>query len=506
MEILNRKKMFLQKALEFTEEIINSQPKENRKKIGQFFTSKETAIFMADMFDLKKISGTVKILDPGAGTGILSAALIGRLNNLKSIDSIHLVCYETDSIVLPSLFNLLEYIKENCKKKFSYEVRNRDYILTQAEEFEANDLISEKFDLVIGNPPYKKILKSNPIAQAMPSIIHGAPNLYFIFTSMALFNLAKGAELVFIIPRSWVSGAYFKKFREYILNNGIIKQIHLFVSRDKVFNKEQVLQETIIIKIQKKNDKAISRYITVSSSNSSKDFENIVSNSIPSSTIISGKENYVFLPTNAEELNTLNLVNRYNKTLPDLGIKMKTGIVVDFRQRTELRKDPAEHVIPLFYSQHIKQGRVNHLSSGKNYDWIVDNNRSLIQSNKDYVFCKRFAAKEEPRRLQCGIYLSEDFSEYEFIGTENKINFIEKIDGTELSKESLFGIFALLNSTLFDNYYRILNGSTQVNSTEVNQIPVPSLSVINKIGNVLLKSNNLSTSFCDKVLKDLAYE
>lgn len=68
--------MFLQKALEFTEEIINSQPKENRKKIGQFFTSKETAIFMADMFDLKKISGTVKILDPGAGTGILSAALL----------------------------------------------------------------------------------------------------------------------------------------------------------------------------------------------------------------------------------------------------------------------------------------------------------------------------------------------------------------------------------------------------------------------------------------------
>ena len=121
-------------------------------------------------------------------------------------------------------------------------------------------------------------------------------------------------------------------------------------------------------------------------------------------------------------------------------------------------------------------------------------------------FCKRFTAKEEPRRLQCGIYLSEEFSEYEFIGTENKINFIEKIDGTELSKESLFGIFALLNSTLFDNYYRILNGSTQVNSTEVNQIPVPSLSVINKIGNVLLKSNNLSTSFFFFFLKDLAYE
>ncbi len=37
--------MFLQKALEFTEDIINSQPKENRKKIGQFFYIKGNRYF-----------------------------------------------------------------------------------------------------------------------------------------------------------------------------------------------------------------------------------------------------------------------------------------------------------------------------------------------------------------------------------------------------------------------------------------------------------------------------
>lgn len=498
--------MFLDVALGYTQDIINSQPKENRKKIGQFFTSKETAVFMANMFDLKNVHDHVRILDPGAGTGILSAALLSRLDKIDSIVAVHLVCYETDPIVIPYLMKLLNFIKENSKNVFSYEIRNEDYILSQSVEFETNNARSEKFDLIVGNPPYKKILKSNPIAQAMPSIIHGAPNLYFIFTAMALFNLAVGAELVFIIPRSWVSGAYFRKFRDYILTNGIIKQIHLFVSRNKVFSQEKVLQETIIVKVQKANISNELKIITISSSNSSKDFGNIVSHNIPSSIIISGKENYVLLPTNEEELRIIKLVNRYKKTLPDLGIKMKTGIVVDFRQRNDLRKGPADHVIPLFYSQHIKQGRVNHISSGKDYDWINDNNRSLIQNNKDYVFCKRFTAKEETRRLQCGIYLCKDFSEYEFIGTENKINFIEKIDGSELSRESLYGIFALLNSTLYDRYYRILNGSTQVNSSEVNQIPVPSLSLINKIGNALLKEGDLSTPFCDKVLKELAYE
>lgn len=59
---------------------------------------------------------------------------------------------------------------------------------------------------------------------------------------MSLFNLKKGREMVYIIPRSWTSGAYFRAFRNYFLQEGKIQQIHLFISRDKVFTEEQVLQ------------------------------------------------------------------------------------------------------------------------------------------------------------------------------------------------------------------------------------------------------------------------
>ena len=96
---------------------------------------------------------------------------------------------------------------------------------------------------------------------------------------------------------------------------------------------------------------------------------------------------------------------------------------------------------------------------------------------------KRFTSKEENRRLQCGIYLSNEYSEYEYISTQNKINFIEGVQ--LLSEEAIYGLFVLFNSSIYDMYYRILNGSTQVNSTEVNVIPIPTMNVIETMGKEL---------------------
>lgn len=42
------------------------------------------------------------------------------------------------------------------------------------------NLEPEKFDFVIGNPPYMKIAKDAPEALAMQDVCYGAPNLYFL--------------------------------------------------------------------------------------------------------------------------------------------------------------------------------------------------------------------------------------------------------------------------------------------------------------------------------------
>lgn len=331
----------------------------------------------------------------------------------------------------------------------------------------------------------------------MPSVCYGAPNLYFIFAAMGLFNLKNNGEMVYIIPRSWTSGAYFKRFREYFLSEGKLVHIHLFGSRNKVFDKEDVLQETIIVKVQKTAIKP--NTVTITSTNSNKDFANCQSLVVPYDLVVSGEELYVYLVTNEEEVAVLDRLQKWNKTLPELGLRMKTGLTVDFRNRDVLRDEDEDGAIPLFYSQHIKQGEVQFPIQKEN-EYIVTDQKGLMQENRNYLFVKRFTAKEESRRLQCGVYLAKRFPQYKKISTQNKINFIDGLL-TEMSECLVYGLYVLFNSTIYDEYYRILNGSTQVNSTEINSMPVPGLDIIQEMGRKIMKSKDFSEKNCNLILE-----
>ena len=192
-------------------------------------------------------------------------------------------------------------------------------------------------------------------------------------------------------------------------------------------------------------------------------------------------------------------LNSFSYTLPVIGLRMKTGITVDFRNRDFLRSAPDDETIPLFYSQHIHNGEVT-FPMGKKYEYLSSSRKGLLQKSTNYLFVKRFTAKEEHRRLQCGIYLAKRFPQYSQISTQNKINFI--CGKKELSETLVYGLYVIFNSSLYDSYYRILNGSTQVNSTEINKMPVPSIKVIDEMGRKLLLSNDLSERNCNEILKE----
>lgn len=489
----------LEKVIESTYKYIEKMPKEQRKQYGQFFTSKETAQFMAGLFTIPKNTGTISILDPGAGSGVLSAALIERLLTCNGVKAIHLTCYETDDNIVELLSGNLAYIKNNIPLMFTFDILQENYITTQEDDYNRTLCADDepiKYDLVIGNPPYKKIAKDAAEAIVMPDICYGAPNLYFLFSQMSLFNLKENGEMVYIIPRSWTSGAYFKAFRQKFLSEGLLEHIHLFISRNKVFNNENVLQETIIIKV-KKTSKS-SDFITITSTESSRCFSEITTFKTPYATVVSGEDKYVYLVTSQEEVETLNRLNKLKDTLPSLGLKMKTGLTVDFRNRESLRSEAEEQAVPLFYSQHIQDGKVV-FPIGKENEYIVTQQQGLLQKNANYLFVKRFTAKEEHRRLQCGVYIARKHTGYDRISTQNKINFIDGLKG--LSECVVYGLYVLFNSTLYDSYYRILNGSTQVNSTEVNSMPMPPMSVIESMGKELIRVRDMSEISCDRILR-----
>ena len=470
----------LREVIESTTAFVETMPKAQRKAYGQFFTTELTARFMSELFIIDLNLPTIRILDAGAGTGVLSAAIVERIFNMGYNGNISLVCYENDEKVLPVLRQNLIAMKE--EQNFDFEIRTDNYLTTPSRE--------EEFDYIIGNPPYKKIGKDEAEAKALPHVCHGAPNLYFLFWAKAIETLRDNQELVYIIPRSWTSGAYFAKFREYLFSHCVITHLHLFASRDKVFGGESVLQETMIVKVKKTKERPHTVRIT---SSSTSEFADVREFNAPYNVVVSNNQ-YVFLVTDEQESTTLNRLSHLDGTLSSIAHPMKTGIIVDFRTREVLRDMPSEDTFPLFYSQHIRNGRVE-WPVGKEDEYISTDRAGFLQENTNYLLVKRFTAKEERRRLQCGIYLQSDHPEFAHISTQNKVNFI-KCETPEFA----YGLYVLMNSTIYDTYYRILNGSTQVNSTEINNMPVPDAATITAMGRQLM-GQELTEHNCNTIIE-----
>lgn len=86
----------------------------------------------------------------------------------------------------------------------------------------------------------------------------------------------------------------------------------------------------MIIKVRKTAKKP--ETVLITSTDSISDFESITKLRVPYDAVVSGEELYVYLPTNEADINVIKKINMYHSTMPDEGLKMKTGIVVDFRQ------------------------------------------------------------------------------------------------------------------------------------------------------------------------------
>ena len=83
-------------------------------------------------------------------------------------------------------------------------------------------------------------------------------NLYSGFLALSIELLEREGELVAIVPRSFCNGPYYKPFRYLMLKRTAIVSIHLFDARDSAFAADNVLQENVIIHLQKGVSQAMS--------------------------------------------------------------------------------------------------------------------------------------------------------------------------------------------------------------------------------------------------------
>lgn len=488
---------------------ISSVSTNSKKEKGQFFTPIEIADFMGKQISIEKPS--ISILDPGCGTAILSCCLVENIVNNNITKNINLVTYETDSDVIPYTRKSLEYLKEYLRLKgivLIFSIYNEDFVLSNyyalidVEEPQMMRPQINRFDVIISNPPYFKLAKEDTRVKVSQSIINGQPNIYSIFMAVSAGLLNESGELIFIVPRSFTSGRYFRLFRNFFLKKMRITFIHLFNTRKDTFSKDSVLQETLIIKGCKEDLKSENR-ILISNSEGIIDLDNPIQKVYQQNDLIDIKsgEKIIHLPVNDTEEAIIKLFKTWDGSLNKYNIQISTGPVVAFRAGEYLQEKEEINSAPLFWLHNVVKMLSHHpvYRNGKNqYIEISSATKSILLPNKNYVFLRRFSSKDDKSRLIAAPYFCST-SKSQFIGVENKLNYIYRPKG-HLDRFEALGISALLNSDLFDTYFRTFNGNVNVSATELREMPMPPLDTIIEIGELLILRNNFSIENVNEIV------
>lgn len=192
----------------------SNNPKED-ENLGQVFTSAILAKFMIGLLK-ETLKPNSFILDPCIGPNTFFKAMTEDFSkcNLKGIEiDNNLITLETTEF---------------------YESPNRSLIQGSFFDFP----VSEKFDLVIQNPPYvrqelltdgansKESIRYN--VSSLLSTIPSQSNLYIYFLLKSILHLKNGGVMIAVIYDSWLYSSFGKFLKESFLKLGRLESIYHF--------------------------------------------------------------------------------------------------------------------------------------------------------------------------------------------------------------------------------------------------------------------------------------
>ncbi len=178
----------------------------NRNETKAYFTREDIVFNMVSKlpnFDGKKL---VKILEPSAGIGNFLPLLFRKYKNVPKV-ILDVIDIDKNSLEISKL--LLE--KTKIPKNFIINFINEDFLLWKNEYL---------YDLVVGNPPYGKVVNEKNLLDSYKAISQNKEtnNLFSFFIEKAM-KLAKYISL--IVPKSLINAPEFNKTREILENKNL---------------------------------------------------------------------------------------------------------------------------------------------------------------------------------------------------------------------------------------------------------------------------------------------
>ena len=461
-----------------------------RSELGQYMTPSPIAEFMASLFSYH---GKAKLLDAGAGVGSLTSAFFNHA--LREEISVDAETWEIDSILSDYLKHTLDEYVQLGHGKIKASIHTSDFI--EDATFSVQLGSDASYTHAILNPPYKKIGTHSKHRKLLRLVGIETVNLYTAFVALAVLLMAKGGEVVAIIPRSFCNGSYYRPFRNLILQTCSIRQLHLFESRNQAFKDDEVLQENIIIHLCKGEPQGS---VIVSTSHDAK-FLDYQQSMFDIADIVKPNdiEQFIHIPTTAGQTNAPLLCTH---DLRDIGLEVCTGPVVDFRLKEYWQSEPIHNSIPLLYPHHFSEGKLCWPKSHKKPNALQLNQdvKKWLMPRGHYVLVKRFSSKEERRRL-VAYHLPYEALDADYIGFENHWN-VFHIDKHGMDEDTALGLTTFLNSTVLDEHFRVFSGHTQVNATDLRNMHYPSRDQLKELGQKAKGQPNDQTTI-DRLLDEL---
>lgn len=479
-----------------------------KRTFGQYMTPASVASFMASLFPSVS-QKNIKILDPGAGVGSLTSAFVYHLCKNRFGYHIDVDAYEIDPQMRPYLERNLELGKITAEKKgnsLTWRILSEDFITDASRKVSSDNVLwsenIKKFTHCIMNPPYKKISSSSRHRMSLHNVGIETVNLYSAFVALALLLLSDGGYLVAIIPRSFCNGPYYRPFREFMLKHSAVRRIHLFGSRNKAFKDDNVLQENIIIALEKCGQQGN----VVVSTSTDDTFSDISTSQYPFGQIVREKDRelFIYIPTSMRA-NFIDDTEAFCHTLFDMDIQVSTGPVVDFRMKEHLRGMPETETAPLLYPCHFKEQSLRWpIEGGKKPNAIVSNpdTQKWLYPTGFYTVVRRFSSKEEKRRIVASVINPAVFGKAEKLGIENHLNVFHN-NRKPLSETLARGLAVFLNSTAVDDNFRRFSGHTQVNAADLKLMKYPGRKILIELGKWAMAQHNLTQDMIDEKLEQI---
>jgi len=404
--------------------------KDYLKQFGQFFTLSPEILskLMGGFAPQRRTNKSLDILEPSAGTGTIILECMKHFKNF-SLDAIEIDknVYDKTKLLfdgIPSRVGALPHLI------------NADFL--------KHDFKEKRYDLIIGNPPYFEITKEmrNSISDEFKEIISGRTNIYSLFIYKCIKLLKPKGQLVFIIPKTILSGKYFSKLRTFIHQNCNILDIIKF-DNNKLFKK--ALQSVIILKL----------WLRPQTTQSDNKFIKIIDNELY----------FVKDPTQLS-------LNVDTTTISKLNCTVKTGNVVWNQHKELLCDNKIEEIsLQLIHSSNFKEGNLvlevrqegAKALDKKQYMNITEQNKHLIITGP-YILINRIVGLDPPK---LNIYFQRNNREESKCFIENHVNFIKG------PIEHLTRIYNSLRDPRTITFIKELIGNTQLSQHELeNIIPI----------------------------------